>query len=344
MSEFEEHGLLAVMLGSSISKCDVPYRSQTKTFHLFNKYSISVDIFDGIGMLDPETFLTPSYNSDDTEYEEIFEICDGQVIGEEVDERIVLDALEVYTHIKRNVSFLYATTVSKLDISFGLLDGDLYLTDVLECKIQHQNLYDLLATVPDGVDNLAEYLALCLSYEPLEVKCCNMSKCENEPKIPATLSVVIRYQLSYLFYDCDLEALTNFVKCAIQELRPSALRKTVQFCQDCYTKWQVYEMRVIRINKGLAEPKTQIPTSHNQHMGSTMKSMSSMQTKKARKNTFQSIGTSIARRSISTKKNASSTEMISKNSLLNQTRPRMSYSKSEELAKTTYKSRTKKLL
>ena len=132
----EEHGLLPVMLASSLSKCKVAYKSQTKTFHLFNKYAISIDIIDGLGVLDPETFLTPSYNSDETEYEEIFEIDNDEFIGD-LDPQIQSDVFEVYNHLKKLVGVLYSSYVTDLEISFGLLDGELYLTDVLKCKIVH---------------------------------------------------------------------------------------------------------------------------------------------------------------------------------------------------------------
>ncbi|EAY15054.1 hypothetical protein TVAG_019540 [Trichomonas vaginalis G3] len=248
----EEHGLFAVMLASSLEQCSVRYGSGLKVFPLFHNSAMTVQVHEGIGIIDPLTQLTPTFNEDTDDYEELYEISD-ESIPDDIDELVLEDSLHVFNHIKRLVSLLYGTDVSHLEIAFGLKDiGDeiqIFITDVLSCKLQKSPLSDLLANVPDGSDMFAQLLTILYSCNYSTDHCWSIPRCDKHSEITVTLGVTLRYFIFQLFYDCNVDLLFNFAKNFFREFSPESLRKTVRFCRDCYFKWQLEEMKFKQLGK-----------------------------------------------------------------------------------------------
>lgn len=248
----EEHGLLAVMLASSLEQCSVRYATGTKVFPLFHTSAMAVHVHEGIGIIDPLTQLAPSFNEDNDDYEELYEICDGEIL-EEIDQMVAEDSIYVFNHIKRLVSQLYGTEVSHMEIAFGLKDcGEemqIYITDVLSCKLVKSQLSDIVANVPDGLDMFAQLLTILYSCNYSTDHCWSIERCDNPSEVTVTLGVTLRYFIFQLFYDCNVELLLNYSKNFYREFSPETLRKTVRFCHDCYYKWQLDEMKYKQLGK-----------------------------------------------------------------------------------------------
>ena len=244
----KEIGLFGVMHASSIQECSVPFYSQIKTFHLFHHKAISIQIIDGIGVMDPFTDKIPQYESDDTDYDELFEFSDG-IVTEIDDPNLISKTKEIGKHLNNLIQYLYGSPVMHIELGFGLKDNKIYLTEVISCQIKYQEIYDHLQIIPNGLEIFVSYFALCISYTWPSDKCYSIDNCENTPTVPATLGAVIRYDLSNLFLDDDMDFFVDIIKTSLRELNPLLLRKTVQFCPSCYKKWQLTEAKRIKISK-----------------------------------------------------------------------------------------------
>ena len=244
----KEIGLFGVMHASSIQTCSIPYYSQIKTFHLFHTKAISIQIIDGIGVIDPFTDKIPQYESDETDYEELFEFIDGNVT-EIKDLELIVQTKEIGKHLNNLIQYLYGSPVIHIEIGFGLKDKKIYLTEVISCQIKYQEIYNHLQIIPNGLETFISYFALCISFTWPSDKCYSFDNCPNKPVIPATLSAVISYDLTNLFIYDNMDFFADIIKSSLRDLDPLLLRKTVCFCPSCYKKWQLTEAKKIKMSK-----------------------------------------------------------------------------------------------
>lgn len=239
-----ERGPHPAFLASCLSRCSVPFRSQPKLISFHSGGSFVVEILDGLGVITrgDEYDQVP-----DPEYDDLFEVCDGEATDCSFPEAV--DAgIKVWKHLKNAIEMLYSAPIDHLETAFAVVASgtsfELDLADIFGCKIASRAHFRLFQRVPDGIDLFAALVALWSTSDLTECMC----------GCPASVSLAVRsvakFRISELFFDCDIQSIASLMENQMRKINPRVLDSSMGMCDNCYWLHQQFERR----RRGLEAP------------------------------------------------------------------------------------------
>lgn len=238
-----ERGAQPVFLASCSRQCEFEYHSPVKYFSIFGSDRYSIQICDGIGIieLDPEKV---SNEDDEDDYEDFFEVVNGE--STECEFRDLAKRAEtIWEHLREELEILYGTEITNLELSFGVKSIDnsykLFLLDVFSCRMEDRDHFQMFVTVPDGIDCITQMIVAWGRCDWDNGECfCRHEACQ-KASTRLALSAVLAFKISEIFFDCDVDDITNYVKRQLRIVERTALDKPVGLCTNCYYMHQIFE-------------------------------------------------------------------------------------------------------
>lgn len=268
MSESEtERGSLAVFLASCTKQSMTIYYSLPQQYFLFSTPRFYIKIDEGRGVLYQQTVEIDTIDND-TDFDDIFDVNNGMFENSSNDS-YEKTGIMIFRHIKHQVEMLYCAEVLDLRLGFGVIGPKVYITEVFSCKTAVHQLSKYLKSVPDAIDIIAQVIVTATSSK-LPTDQCFFHRDECTKSLTrVTFGSILHYYISDIFYDCDIESVTKFIKNMINLIDDKAINKTITICNKCFITQQVFECQKQKRSKSKSYLSN---TTHSSNMKSLITS------------------------------------------------------------------------